>query len=257
MKFPLPLGLKTADGPVNASCYTKSRTPRRADKDKKDADMILREVASLVKVSFVTLRARWRYMLRYRRGKTPWDTGISPPELLDYLARHAAGRALEMGCGTGTNAITLAQHGWEVHAIDFSSAAIRTARRKARRAGVQVAFYCRSVTKTDDLPVPFDLILDIGCYHGLHPALQAQYAANLERLLAPGGTLLMYAHLRYPGMPRRYGLDEEGLRLLQQHVRLVQRVEGNGRRDHPSAWLTMQKEGSEAPRPEVQIAPER
>ncbi len=241
MKFPLPLGLKGADGPVNISCYTKSRTPRRADKDKKDADMILREVASLVKVSFVTLRARWRYALRYRRGRTPWDTGISPPELLAYLARHTAGRALDMGCGTGTNAITLAQRGWEVYAIDFSSTAIRAARRKARRAGVQVAFYCRSVTKTDDLPAPFDLILDIGCYHGLHPALQAQYAANLERLLAPGGTLLLYAHIRPPDGVQDYGLDENGLHLLTDRLRLIQRVEGRDQRGRVSAWIQLER----------------
>ena len=231
------LFLQGADGPISNSCYAKSRTPRRADKDEKDADMILREVASLVKVSFVTLRARWRYTQRYRQGNVPWDTGVSPPELLAYLKTRPPGRALDMGCGTGTNAITLARHGWEVYAIDFSAPAIRTARRKARRAGVSAHFYRRSVADTGDLPAPFDLILDIGCYHGLHPAIQAQYAANLKRLLAPGGTLLMYAHLRQAGASPDYGLDENGLHLLTEHVRLIQRTEGRDHRGRASAWL--------------------
>ncbi len=211
--------------------------------------MILREVASLVKVSFLTLYARLRYARRYWRGRTPWDTGRTPPELLDFLASQAPGRALEMGCGTGTNAIALAQHGWEVHAIDFSSLALRIARRKARRAGVQVHFHHRSVTNTKGLPAPFDLLLDIGCYHGLHPVLQARYAANLPRLLSANGILLMYAHLRYPGASQRYGLDERGLRLLQEHMRIVQRSEGVGHRGRPAIWLTLQRRALSSSRP--------
>ncbi len=184
---------------------------------------------------------RIRFFFRYLLKDTPWDTGISPPELMDFIAAHAPGRALDMGCGTGTNAITLAQHGWEVHAIDFAAPAIRTARRKAQRAGVQVHFYHRSVTQTADLPAPFDLVLDIGCYHALSRPDQRAYAHNLARLLAPGGTLLLYAHLYPPDGNASHGLDDEGLRLLQTHLRLVQRVEGSGRKNRASVWLTLQR----------------
>ena len=39
----------------------------------------------------------------------PWDSGISPPELLEFIEQHPAGRAIDLGCGTGTNVVTLAQ----------------------------------------------------------------------------------------------------------------------------------------------------
>ncbi len=184
---------------------------------------------------------RVHFFLRYLLKNTPWDTGISPPELMDFLAAHPPGRALDMGCGTGTNAITLAKHGWEVHGIDFAAPAIRTARRKARRAGVTAHFYHRSVTQTDDLPAPFDLVLDIGCYHSLSRPDQRQYAANLEQLLAPGGTLLLYAHLYPPDGNASHGLDAEAQRLLEEHLRLVRREEGSGHGGRASVWLTLQR----------------
>ena len=47
-------------------------------------------------------------------GQPPWDTGVSPPELLDFIQNHKPGRAIDIGCGTGTNVITLANAGWNV-----------------------------------------------------------------------------------------------------------------------------------------------
>ncbi len=200
--------------------------------------MILREVASIVKVSFVTLRNRWRFVWRYLRGDAPWDSGICPPELMAFIQQHPAGKALDLGCGTGTNAIVLAQHGWQVHAIDFAAPAIQRARYKAQQANVSAHFYHRSVAQTDDLPAPFDLVLDIGCYHGLPRQTQKQYADNLERLLAPTGTMLLYAHLKSANQQTSHGLDEEALHLLTRHLRVVQRVTGeDGMRT--SIWLTL------------------
>ena len=72
-------------------------------------------------------------------GKPRWDTGISPPELLEFIADHEPGRALDLGCGTGTNAITLAQHGWQVTGVDFIPRSIQRARQKASKAGVNAS----------------------------------------------------------------------------------------------------------------------
>ena len=80
----------------------------------------------------------WSFDLRYLLDQPPWDTEITPPEVVELVEGEgpSPGRALDLGCGTGTNCVYLARHGWEVVGVDFSVLAIRPARRKARRAGV-------------------------------------------------------------------------------------------------------------------------
>jgi 2-polyprenyl-3-methyl-5-hydroxy-6-metoxy-1,4-benzoquinol methylase len=112
----------------------------------------------------------WRlhYALMYLLGQAPWDTNITPPEIVALVETEGlrAGRALDLGCGTGTNVIYLARHGWQVTGIDFVGGAIRQARRKARKAGVseQVNFLTDSVARLGQLGLPtVDLAMDIGC----------------------------------------------------------------------------------------------
>src|SRR5262245_45052343 len=63
----------------------------------------------------------------------PWDTGTPDPLLVEMIESRAIapGRALEIGCGTGTNAIFLAQHGFKVLGVDISEIAVNRARAKA------------------------------------------------------------------------------------------------------------------------------
>src|SRR3990172_1030198 len=125
----------------------------------------------------ITLR-RLFFNLWYN-WKPPWDTGISPPELMDFISHHPPGRALDLGCGTGTNVITLAQHGWQATGIDFAQRAIKKAHRKARQAGVNVDLRVADVTRLEELSGLFELILDMGCYHSLPSAGRQAYLSNL------------------------------------------------------------------------------
>ena len=68
--------------------------------------------------------------------RPPWDSGVSPPELFEFMAAHPAGRAIDLGCGTGTNVVTLAEHGWQVTGLDYSPRAIRIASARFGAAGV-------------------------------------------------------------------------------------------------------------------------
>jgi 2-polyprenyl-3-methyl-5-hydroxy-6-metoxy-1,4-benzoquinol methylase len=71
---------------------------------------------------------RWiHFNLRYL-GQPPWDTGVSPPELIKYLQRAAPGKALDVGCGTGTNLLTMASFGWTVVGIDLAWISVLKAR---------------------------------------------------------------------------------------------------------------------------------
>ena len=95
---------------------------------------------------------RWKFQWRYWRRQTPWDTQITPPEVMEFIARTPPGKALDLGCGTGTNAITLARHGWQVTGVDFASKAISAARRKAAGAGLKIDFHTADVTDLALLP---------------------------------------------------------------------------------------------------------
>ena len=151
----------------------------------------------------MSLRSRLTLELSYLLRRAPWDTGVSPPELLAFLAAHPPGRALDLGCGTGTNAITLAQHGWQVTGIDLIPRAIRRAKSKAAAAGVDVDLRQGDASDLRSVEGPFDLALDIGCYHSLQPTLQARYSTNLARLVRPGGTYLLLSliHISEPTRP--------------------------------------------------------
>ncbi len=176
----------------------------------------------------------------YLRGeRPPWDTGISPPELLAFIAAHRPGRALDLGCGTGTNVITLARHGWQVTGVDFAVKAIAEARRKARAAGVQADLRLGDVTRLNDVDGPFELILDIGCFHGLTPDGRAAYGRTVKRLLAPAGTFLLYVMFRDDCRSKRSGIVESDLAAFAPELTLVARSDGTDTaRSRPSAWLT-------------------
>jgi cyclopropane fatty-acyl-phospholipid synthase-like methyltransferase len=135
------------------------------------------------------------FELQYLKRDPPWDSGISPPELIQYLAEHEPGRALDLGCGTGTNSIEMAGRGWEVIGIDLSHLAIRSARRKARQAELKINFKRGDVTRLEWIETPFTLILDIGCLHALSASGRKRYAQHVKRLTIPGSDYLLYSFL--------------------------------------------------------------
>ena len=122
---------------------------------------------------------RLLYTLWYYRAP-PWDTGISPPELAAFIRANPPGRALDLGCGTGTNSITLAQNGWQVIGVDFIGKAIHKARAKARQLDINVDFYVDDVTRLYKINGLFNLVLDIGCFHYLTRYAKATYAQESE-----------------------------------------------------------------------------
>jgi len=179
---------------------------------------------------------RLAFTLRYL-GRPRWDTGVPPPEIVAYAARHSAGRALDVGCGTGTSAVFLAQSGWQVTGMDFVPLAIRRARQRARSAGVTVDFRIGSVPAFESIHGPFDLALDVGCLHSLDRPARAAYADRMAELLAPGATLLIFAFTspRPPGIPP----DEIDRLFAGTFTLLDRRVDDDGR----AAWHSYLRAG--------------
>ncbi|MFF8937399.1 class I SAM-dependent methyltransferase [Streptomyces paradoxus] len=100
------------------------------------------------------------------------------------------GRALDLGCGPGRNALYLAARGFDVDAVDLSSTALDWARERARATGAEnVRFHHGDAFALagEDLTGPYDLVYDSGCFHHLPPHRRISYLALLEQLLAPGG----------------------------------------------------------------------
>lgn len=159
------------------------------------------------------------FRLAYRLGFKPWDSGVPPPELVEVIEggrRLPPGRALDLGCGTGTTSIYMANKGWQVTAVDFVPRAIRTARAKAAAVGVSVACLVGDVTRLHELPIEpgFDLLFDQGCFHSLPESAQPAYAREVSRMARPGATYLVYAFGRQadtgprPFFPRGIAPDE-------------------------------------------------
>lgn len=177
---------------------------------------------------------RWKYSLRYLRGDAPWDTGITPPEVVEFLERTPPGNALDLGCGTGTNAVAMARRGWKVTGVDFAGGAIRRARRKAAQAGVAADFLVADVSDLSGLSGPYDYALDLGCLHGLPERQRAGYAAGLARLVRPGGLYMLYAWLPREHSGRRAGMTREEAESMLRPAFVLERMELGS--EGASAW---------------------
>lgn len=153
-----------------------------------------------------------------------------------FIEQTPSGRALDLGCGTGTNAITLTRHKWQVTAIDFSVNAIARARRKASAAGLDVDFRWGDVSDLSGVTGPFDYALDIGCLFTLLPEARQSCIDGLARLLPAGSHYMLYAWLPSKSGGKVMGLaSEEIFALVGPYFQQDQMVTGRDG-DKASAW---------------------
>lgn len=145
------------------------------------------------------------YQVMYRIGFTPWDNHAVPGPLQELIKTLPAGRMLDVGCGTGTDAIWCAQRGWEVTGIDAVSVPIRRARRNVRAAGVAVRLLHANIARLAPALAGSDytLIQDIGCFAGLSDAGRHRAATTMTEVAARGARLLIFAFA--PGGGGRFG----------------------------------------------------
>lgn len=152
---------------------------------------------------------------RYRDGNLPWDTGRPSAELQQVLQRRPIQpcRALELGCGTGTNCVWLAQQGFEVTGVDVAPLAIEQAEQRAQAAGVRVQFLAADLLALPELSGPFNFFFDRGCYHAVRREAPEQYVRAVARQLTTGARgLVLAGNAREPHDPGPPVVTEEQIR---------------------------------------------
>ncbi len=123
----------------------------------------------------------------------PWESGPRS-ELVSLVVSKAIppGRAIDLGCGTGSNAVFLAQHGFEVTGVDFAGAAIDKARAKAEAAGVRVDFIVDDLTDLRQVSGTFDLLVDYGVLDDLRDRDRELYVRNVVPLTHANSQFLLW-----------------------------------------------------------------
>jgi SAM-dependent methyltransferase len=163
----------------------------------------------------------------------PWDIAAPQPAVVEWAADGAgrfAGAVLDIGCGTGDNAVHLASRGLAVTAVDGASGAVDLARARAAAQGVSVEFAVADAFRLPyahpspdhhpnrgaarRCPIPrFDTVLDCALYHCLDPSVRGAYAAELHRVTRPGARLnLLGVSDRAPEGTPPSRVSERGLR---------------------------------------------
>ena len=129
----------------------------------------------------------------YASGGDGWELGGPAPPLVDFVATTPPprGRVAVPGAGRGHDARFLAARGYDVTAIDFSTAALTAARALARRDGVDVAFEQRDIfTLPQSHARAFDGVWEYTCYCAIDPRRRREYVDVLRAIVRPGGWLL-------------------------------------------------------------------
>jgi SAM-dependent methyltransferase len=114
--------------------------------------------------------------------------------LVAEVAELPPGRALDLACGEGQNAIWLAGSGWAVAGVDFSEVAIEKARDRAKREEVDVNFLCADLLEYEPAPGSYDLVLLL--YFHLPPDGLRLVLGRARTALAKGGTIVVLGHDR-------------------------------------------------------------
>lgn len=132
----------------------------------------------------------------YETGDKPWDTGRVDFHLVNTILSRviSAGRALEVGCGTGTNAIWLHEQGFSVIAVDISKLAIAKALEKGEKAGF-TGIFMKTDILIDKIPGgPFGFVFDRGCLHLMDSEEQRlSFADKIASYTETGGLWLSIA----------------------------------------------------------------
>ncbi len=159
-----------------------------------------------------------RWQQRYRESppqQMPWHREQPAETLVEAVRRGLLpkGITIDLGCGTGTDLIYLAQQGYRVIGVDIAIEPLRFAYERIRQAGLDIPLLQADARFLPFRDASIDLICDSGCFHSFAPEIRPMYARSVARVLKPGGILFMREfHADQPqppeGGPYRLKLEE-------------------------------------------------
>lgn len=196
---------------------------------------------------------------RYATGDLPWDTGEPDENLVRVVGEGGAppGRALVVGCGTGTNSVWLAEQGYSVVGVDLSPLAVKAAQARLEGRELDCRFEALDFLSEDVPGGPFDFAFDRGCWHVFDAhETRARFAERVAALRRTGGVWLSVIGStegppRDTGPPRRTARDvtsalEPALELLELRAAAFGT---STRTDPPAAWLCRSRRRSAPAQP--------
>ena len=166
-----------------------------------------------------------RFNEQYKEGSTPWDIGKPDFNLVQTVTTTpiAPCKALEIGCGTGDNAIWLSQQNFNVIGIDISEIAIEKAGEKVAKANVTCAFAVLNILKTHVDGAPLGFVFDRGCFHTMDSA------ERRPRLRARGNNGADLSRPRHSISPKPAASVLRGVNRRRRSPGMVRRVRRRGR----------------------------
>ncbi|HEX5433578.1 MAG TPA: class I SAM-dependent methyltransferase [Candidatus Angelobacter sp.] len=191
----------------------------------------------------------------YASGQLPWDTGEPEPLLVDFVTAGGVPPCptLEIGAGTGTNAIWMAERGFDVLGVDISPIAVERAQTKIAGRALRCRFAVGDFLVGPAPGGPFQFVFDRGCFHVFdEPDERQQFAAHVAAVLAPGGLWLsMIGSTEGPardvGPPRRTARD---LALAIEPVLEIIELRSAEFRGHGAkAWFCLSRQRTIAAQP--------
>ncbi len=191
-----------------------------------------------------------RFKERYETGNTPWDIGKPDFNLIQTVTTTPIKpcKALDIGCGTGDNAIWLAQQNFNVLGIDSSEIAIEKAKEKALTGNAKCNFIVSDILIDRIEGAPFGFAFDRGCFHSLNSDKERKrFAKKLNGYLEKDGLWLSLVgnadEKRHgPGPPQRSARDiVSAVESYFEILSLVSSYFGSNRENPPRAWVCLMR----------------